>query len=485
MALSHSAAAEPIAPKFAGLGIPVSGIGRVQLTNELHRNSETSIYASSRPGLVVKMFDLDCGKADEVSYGPFLGYKVEAENWADLQGMDELRARVPAFYGSNIDYDKKHAYIVMEFLQGENLLAWCQRAADEGYPEEWAWEFRAALHETLEIVNMFHKRGIVLIDFKPDNVIRLQDGAIRFVDLGAFFTPRHNKDTENYVYSATPDYAELIIDTSSVQTGNPLKQGADIFSAGVALFEMATGASRLSMAEDCAEKMLGLPEIYLFRDSQIKDIWHGFPHLKPLLPLLQTQLQERQILFSEFWHLIKGYLAHEVPGWEEMPEEEHRTMLLETGTNFISDLLPDALKWLAGPIALSTTLRSFRLGSIGELAAKIAYPVSAEVQADLEQHNTVYTKAKEIDPHPNFYDAINAWEVRLNPGTNRYAIAAHRLAAKELREAGLFLFLKKIHQDPWGQCFYQIVSDLEADFTDDQPLTLAALAQNRAAWIGA
>lgn len=485
MALSHAAAAEPIAPKFAGLGIPVSGIGRVQLTSELHRNSETSIYASSRPGLVVKMFDLDCGKADEVSYGPFVGYKVEAENWADLQAIDELRARVPAFYGSNIDYERKHAYIIMEFLQGENLLAWCQRAGEEGYPQEWAWEFRAALHETLEIVTMFHKRGIVLIDFKPDNVIRMPDGAIKFVDLGAFFTPRHNKDTENYVYSATPDYAELIIDTSSVQTGNPLKQGADIFSAGVALFEMATGASRLSMAEDCAERMLALPEIYLFRDSQIKDIWHGFPHLKPLLPLLQTQLRERQILFSEFWHLLKGFLAHEVAGWEEMPEEEHRSMLLETGRTFISDLLPDALKWLADPIASATTLRSFRLASIGELAQRIAYPISPEVAADLQEHNTVFKKAAEIDPHPSFHDPINAWEVRLNPSTNHYAIATHRLAAKELREAALFLFVKKTHQDAWGHRFYQIVPDLEADFTADQPLTLSALAGDRGAWLGA
>jgi len=476
-------AAPVSAGKYAGLTLPAQGLGQLQLTQLLHQNSETSIYATSHPGLVAKMFDLDCGKADEVSYGPYIGYKVEVENWEDLQSIDELRLRVPAYYGSNIDYERKFAYIVMEFLEGQNLLAWCQTAAEEGYPGEWAADFRAALYETLEIVKLFHKHGIVLIDFKPDNVIRLADGIVKFVDLGAFFTPRHSQETESYAYSATPDYAELIIDTSSVQTGQPLKQGADIFSAGVALFEMATGHSRLGIADDCAEQMLGLPEIYLFRDSQIRDIWHGYPHLKPLLPTLHTQLTERQILFSEFWHLLKGFLASQVPNWETSQESEHRQILLETGTNFISDQLPDALKWLAEPIARATTLRSFRIPSIAELGQRLAAPIPKEIQDDLAQHNNVMLKARELDPHPDFREPLNTWEVRLNPQTGHYAIASRRLCAIELNQSALFIFLKETNRDPEDRRYYTFATDLEADYTAEEPLTLQKLATDGNAWI--
>jgi serine/threonine protein kinase len=471
------------AGKFAGITLSAQGLGRLQLTRLLHQNSETSIYACSQPGVVVKMFDLDCGKPDEVSYGPYLGYKVEVENWQDLQTMDDLRARVPAYYGSDIDYERKFGYIVMEYLDGQNLLAWCQTAAAEGFPGEWAADFRAALYETLEIVKLFHKHGIVLIDFKPDNVIRLPDGIVKFVDMGAFFTPRHSQEAENYVYSATPDYAELIIDTSSVQTGNPLKQGADIFSAGVALFEMATGNSRLGMADDCAEQMLKLPEIYLFRDSQIRDIWHGYPHLKPLLPSLQTQLKDRQILFSEFWHLLKGFLSTQVPNWETSAETEHRQILLETGANFISDQLPDALKWLGQPIAHATTLRSFRLPSIAELGAQLADPIRPEIQEDLAQHNGVFLKASEFESHADFSQPPNSWEVRINPATGHYAISARRLCAVELRQAALFIFLKETNRDESGRRYYQIATDLEADFKGDEPLTLQQLAHDGSAWV--
>ena len=34
------------------------------------KNAETTIYHTAHPGIVVKTFDLDCTKADEISYGP-------------------------------------------------------------------------------------------------------------------------------------------------------------------------------------------------------------------------------------------------------------------------------------------------------------------------------------------------------------------------------------------------------------------------------
>jgi serine/threonine protein kinase len=470
-------------PKFAGWSVPLPGYGRVQLTRVLHQNSETAIYECSRPGMIVKTFDLDCGKADEVSYGPFLSYRVELENWTDVQQNADLRPRVPAFYGADVDYERKIGFIAMEFLHGENLLAWCQDAAGQGYPEAWAHDFRAALADTLDIFKLFHKHGIVLIDFKPDNVIRLSNGAMKFVDLGAFFTPRHSKELENYVYAATPDYAELVIDTSAVQSGQPIKPGADIFSAGVAMFEMATGDSRLGMAGDCAELMLSIPEIYLFRDSQIRDIWKSYPHLQSLLPLLQTQLRERRILFAEFWHLLKGYLAAQVPNWDQLLEEAHLSMLLETGRNFISDQLPDALKWLAEPIARATTLRSHRIANISELGNYLLEPVAADVWSEAVK-NPLVEHAHGLDHHIVFNRPFNTWELRMNPTTHHWAMSTRRLASTELRELAPFTCLKQIASDGQGHRFYEVAGDLEADICGEDRLTIGHLEHDPMAWVG-
>ena len=101
----------PFPGKFAGLSVNLVGVGKAVLTQLLSKNSETSVYATSHPGLVVKTFDLECGKADEVSYGPYLSYRLEVENFEDIQGIAELRPRVPAYYGSNIDVERKFAFI--------------------------------------------------------------------------------------------------------------------------------------------------------------------------------------------------------------------------------------------------------------------------------------------------------------------------------------------------------------------------------------
>src|SRR4029079_3518188 len=118
--------------------------------------------------------------------------------------------------------------------------------------------------------------------------------------------------------------------------------------AGVALFEMATGNSRLEIAEQTSEEILARPELYRFRDSQIRDLWKQYPHLKELLPLLETQLKEKRILFAEVWHLFKGYIGSKVPDWESITPQQRDQIILATGTTFIGEQLPEQLQWLAG-----------------------------------------------------------------------------------------------------------------------------------------
>ena len=66
-------------------------MGKAELTQLLGQNNETSVFLTSRPGLVVKVFDLECGKPDEVSYGPYLSYNIEVENFEDIKARPKHR----------------------------------------------------------------------------------------------------------------------------------------------------------------------------------------------------------------------------------------------------------------------------------------------------------------------------------------------------------------------------------------------------------
>src|SRR5436853_186583 len=141
----------------------------------------------------------------------------------------------------------------------------------------------------------------------------------------------------------------------------------DFIGTGVALFEMATGSSRLEISGETANEILADSGMFRFRDSQIRDLWKSYQHLKDVFPLLETQLRERRILFAELWHLLKGYVASKLADWESLPGEQRDQIILATGTTFIMEQLPPRLQWLAGPIAQATALRSMRLKTVAEL----------------------------------------------------------------------------------------------------------------------
>ncbi len=470
--------------KFAGLTVTLPNGGRLTLTRIFKQTTETTLYRTENPEIVVKVFDLECGKPDEVSYGPYTRFQLELANFEDIMNLESVRRFVPIYYGAQIDYERKYAWIAMEFFHGEDLQSWCDNAANEGFPDDWVAEFKEAIFEAFSILTLFHKQGIVVVDFKPENMLRLGERGVKFVDMGAFFTRRHYSAPEKYVYSATPDYAELLIDVSNIDTGIPPSEAADIFSAGVALFEMATGHSRLEIAEQTAEEILARPELYRFRDSQIRDLWKQYPHLREVLPLLETQLKERRLLFAEVWHLLKGYVGGQVSDWEGVPPEQRDQIILATGTTFITEQLPEPLQWLAGPIAQSTVLRSIRLKSVNDLLRLIQSPASVLAREDLEKCNTLVQYLRDLDQSTEFLEHLNTWETRLNRETGHWGLAAPVVYA-HLSESALFTFVREAHRDPYGHRFFEICSDLEADDVKDGKLTLWHLQDDHLAWLGA
>lgn len=464
------------------MAIDLPALGRVRLTHVLSVRTETEVYVTDHPGVVAKLFDVSCGKPDEISFGPYMEFAGEVANYGEIMGIESLRPYIPAYYGGNIDYTKKRAFIAIEHVDGQDLKSWCEEGARNGHPDEWVAELREAVYESLAIMALFHKHGIILTDFKPDNVLRLSNRGIKFVDLGALFTPRHFHDKDKFVYSATPDHAEVAIDASKVQTGVPPGVTSDIFSAGVALFEMATGSCRLVIDEHTADEILHCPAIFRFQDSQIRDIWRSYPHLRDVLPLLETQLKERQILFADLWHLFKGYLAHKVPDWESLAQEQQDSVILSTGTTFILEQLPPQLQWLAGPIAQATVLRSIRLKSVGALMALISSPITAAVLDNLRRTNGFVQYLRDLELPVSLVERLNAWDVRPDQATGHWAIGAPA-ACGQLGDPAQVVFLRLARGDAYGHRYYDVVGDLEADDREDTKLVLWHLRNDPCAWL--
>ncbi len=470
--------------KHVGLVVHVPGLGAVRLLQALAHNPETTLYQTDRAGVVVKVFDLSCGRSDEIGYGPYLNFQSELANFEEIHRIEGLRPHVPAYYGANADFEEKYAFIAMEYLQGQNLRSWAEDAAERGYGPEALDDLRRATHEVFAILDFFHRHDLLMIDFKPDNVIRLDDGTVKLVDLGAFFTTRHRGAVSQFVYAATPDHAEVLIDASNLQAGVPLTVASDIFSAGVALFEMATGHSRLALDPNTADEMLAMPSVYLFRDSQIADVWRAFPHLRKALPLVKTQLQERRLLFSEVWHLLKAYVAARVPGWETLPSDQQDQIVLSTGTTFIMEQLPSPLTWMAGAIARATVLRSLRVRDLRTLVQLLGNPAPDHVLADVAEHNCLVKHLRDLGVEADFAARLNTWDVRRDRQSGRFALAAP-LAARELADTARFVYMRRSHADEEGHTFWHAVDELEADPTDGGRAHLAQLRNDHHAWVGA
>ena len=126
-------------------------------------------------------------------------------------------------------------YLVMELLEGESLRAAGKRGLATG-----------AIHrlavEMLEAIGAAHAAGFVHRDLKPENLFVTRDGRLKLLDFGIAKVLRPTTARASTAFGAilgTPAYMapEQFMDTSAVDAR------ADLWSIGVVLYELLTGAA--------------------------------------------------------------------------------------------------------------------------------------------------------------------------------------------------------------------------------------------------
>ncbi len=150
-------------------------------------------------------------------------------------------------------------YLAMEYIQGQPLTDWCDTQS-VGLSD------RLKLFlQVLEAVRFAHEKQVIHRDLKPSNILVTQAAQVRLLDFGvAKLLEGDESDqtslTSIYGRALTPDYA-----SPELLSGDPVDVRADIYSLGVLLYELLTGARpyRLKSAASMGllEQAIGTLEI--------------------------------------------------------------------------------------------------------------------------------------------------------------------------------------------------------------------------------
>lgn len=126
-------------------------------------------------------------------------------------------------------------YIVLEFVEGENLRAKLGRL-DGPVPIAAALDWGRQLAHALAYL---HENGVVHRDLKPENVLVSDDGVLKIVDFGTALLEGARRLTWRGLSESvgTPDY----MSPQQIQ-GERGDARSDIYSWGVIMYELLTGA---------------------------------------------------------------------------------------------------------------------------------------------------------------------------------------------------------------------------------------------------
>ena len=125
------------------------------------------------------------------------------------------------------------AYMVMEYLDGENLM---ERLKREGkIPVEEAVQIMLTVLESLRVI---HAEGIIHRDISPDNIFLTRDGQVKLIDFGAarFATTTHSR-------SLTVIVKEGFAPEEQYRSNGKQGTWTDIYACGATLYKMITGVT--------------------------------------------------------------------------------------------------------------------------------------------------------------------------------------------------------------------------------------------------
>jgi tRNA A-37 threonylcarbamoyl transferase component Bud32/CheY-like chemotaxis protein len=165
-----------------------------------------------------------------------------------------------------------HLFLAMEYFPGGDLRSRMQR------PMSWR-EALGYLRQMAEALGALHRVGVLHRDVKPGNLLLREDGSVAFIDFGLARQLGLESDiTGAGTIFGTPHYM-----SPEQGHGSPLDARSDLYSLGIVLYEMLTGAKPFT-----AETPLAV--IYRHATAPVPQLPVSVGHLQPLLESLLAKM---------------------------------------------------------------------------------------------------------------------------------------------------------------------------------------------------
>jgi serine/threonine-protein kinase len=237
-------------------GVQKPMLGRYTIEHELGRGAMGMVYLGRDPKIgrtvaiktMVLAQEFEGEKLQEVKERFFR----EAETAGRLN-----HPNIVTIY--DVGEDEDLSYIAMDYLKGENLLAYCK--SENLLPTKEVFECVLKVSNALEYA---HQNGVIHRDVKPANIIYDRDTSVlKVTDFGVACLTDSSK-TKTGTILGSPSYM-----SPEQLAGLKVDGRSDLFSLGVTLYQMLTGELPF-IGESLASLMYKIanekhPDVRLFR----------------------------------------------------------------------------------------------------------------------------------------------------------------------------------------------------------------------------
>ncbi len=225
-------------------------LGRYDLTRVLGKGAMGMVYEGRDPNLdrrvaikTIKVENLTNEEAAEYE----VRFRTEARSAARLQ-----HPNIVSVYDS--DRDAQVAYLVMEFIQGEDL----KHHLDHGevYTLE---QTLGIMNDLLSALDYAHRQNIVHRDIKPANLLMEASGRAKLTDFGV----ARIQDSGDATRTQGSMVGTLKYMSPEQVQGQPIDSRTDLFAAGVVLYQLLTGRRPFDGGSDfdIIQQIVGKPHL--------------------------------------------------------------------------------------------------------------------------------------------------------------------------------------------------------------------------------
>lgn len=204
----------------------IERIGKYQITEVIGRGAMGIVYKGFDPNIrrtvAIKTIRLDAAE-DERTDATLARFRNEAQAAGRLSHPGIVAVHE---YGE----EGGLAYIAMEYILGNSLREYLARSSRFGEAD-----IVSTMTQLLEALTYAHEQGVWHRDIKPANLIVMRNGKLKIADFGIARIDSSNLTQTGFVMG-TPGYI-----APEQYMGGTIDWRADVFSAGVVMYELLTG----------------------------------------------------------------------------------------------------------------------------------------------------------------------------------------------------------------------------------------------------